>query len=74
MASLQGLHQYIGAHLVAIEDELQRLGLPLSKLTFIARDPSNDKMIVVLTNEDIEGLRYASDLAVKQEVVIESRE
>lgn len=67
MSNMQAFQQHIAVRLVEIEDEMKGWGLPMSKLTLIARDPNNDKMIVVLTNEDEAGLAYAATLAVNQQ-------
>ena len=53
-------------HLLKIEQVFRQWSLPLSLTTLIARDPDNDNMIVVLTNEDAEGLKKATKLATKQ--------
>lgn len=42
---------HIAGYLVEIEEECRRLGVPMSCLTLIARDPTNDEMSVVLTND-----------------------
>lgn len=44
-------------------------GLPLPKLTLIARDPNNDNMIIVTTNEDQAGLERAGDCAADDRIV-----
>lgn len=53
-------------HLLKIEQVFRQWSLPLSLTTLIARDPDNDNMIVVLTNEDADGLKKAASLATKQ--------
>lgn len=54
----------VGLLLVEIEDEFKRYGLPITNITLVARDPANDKMIVVLSNEDAAGRDYALNLAL----------
>ena len=67
MSNMQAFQRQIAVRLVEIEDEMKGWGLPMSKFTLIARDPNNDKMIIVLTNEDEAGLSYAATLAVNQQ-------
>lgn len=64
----------IEEHLGFIEQVFQCYGLPMSGVTLIARDPADDNMIVVLTNEDLLGLEKACALAIKQQVVNHARE
>mgnify|MGYP006921319859 CR=1 FL=1 len=52
--------------LSSIESVLRRWGLPMSKLTLIARDPSNDKMTLVITNESQESLQEATAWALSK--------
>lgn len=54
----------VGCLLVEIEDVFTNYGLPLTGITLVARDPANDNMIVVLTNEDGEGRQRALELAI----------
>ena len=54
----------LGALLVEIEDVFKAYGLPITGITLVARDPANDNMIVVLTNEDGAGLEYAVNLVL----------
>ena len=54
----------VSIRLLKIADLFRELGLPLSNLTLIARDPTNDKMFVCLTNEDKAGLEQACALAL----------
>lgn len=37
--------------LVQIEDVIKGYGLPMTGITLVARDPTNDKMILVLSSE-----------------------
>lgn len=46
----------------------RRWGLAFDRLTLIARSATNDNLIVVLTTEDLPGLRKACDLAISQRV------
>lgn len=46
------LKQELAAHLVQIELASKRLGLPLTRLTLVARDPNNKDMFVILSNDD----------------------
>lgn len=57
----------IGVKLVEIEDRCKAWGLSTTKLTLIARDPDNDKMLIVLTNEDRSGLQHATTLALNED-------
>lgn len=54
----------VGCLLVEIEDVFKNYGLPMTGITLVARDPANDNMIVVLTNEDGEGRQRALALAI----------
>lgn len=54
----------VGCLLVEIEDVFASYGLPLTGITLVARDPSNDNMIIVLTNEDAEGRKRALELGI----------
>lgn len=65
--AMKNMRILVAQRLIKIEDEFRRLGLPLSNITLIARDPANDKMFVCLTNEDQAGLERACALALKQE-------
>jgi hypothetical protein len=67
MDKMSLFRQDIGVKLVEIEDLCQRWGLPITKLTLIARDPLNDAMFVVLTNEDRPGLQHAIALALAED-------
>lgn len=49
------LKNAIAMHCIEIEDLARTYGLPLKNVTVIARDPDNDKMIVVVTNEEGDG-------------------
>ena len=53
-------------HLLNIQAVFRHYNLPLTKVTLIARDPGNDRMIVVLGNEDKAGLEKACFLATMQ--------
>lgn len=54
-----------------IEQLCRRYGLPLSKITVIARDPTNDNMYTVVTNESESGLEEACALALKPPATIQ---
>lgn len=63
--AMQRLHVFIGLRLVQIEDEVRRLGLKaITNYTLIARDPDNGNMCLLVTNEDQDGLRKATDVAL----------
>lgn len=51
MTPMQSMKLVIVEHLDKIERDLNKMGLPMSRLTVIVRDPSNDEMFVMLTNE-----------------------
>lgn len=51
MTPMQTMKLVIVDHLLKIEDDLNKMGVPISRLTIIARDPSNDEMLVMLTSE-----------------------
>lgn len=55
----------IAEHCEAIKDLCNMYGLPMDKVTVIARDTSNDEMYNVTTDEDEEGLRKACQLATQ---------
>ena len=50
--------------LVEIEYVITNYGLPLTGITLVARDPANDDMIIVLTNEDGPGRKRALELGI----------
>jgi len=58
MTPMQEMKLTVVNHLDKIERDLNRMGLPLSRLTIIVRDPANDEMFVMLTSE-----KTAEDLA-----------
>lgn len=63
--ALLSLQRHIELRLVQIEETCVRYGLPgIQRFTLIARDPSNDRMLIVITNEDAEGVKAAASLAV----------
>jgi hypothetical protein len=63
---MEDLKDEITNLLIEIEDTYKRFGLPLSQITLIARDPANDNMIILLTNETEVSLDHAIKLALKQ--------
>lgn len=64
--ALKALHYSIGLRMSQIEESCRNYGLPeITKLTIIARDPNNDNMAIVLTNEDAAGMQQAVDVALK---------
>lgn len=59
------LHCAITTKLMEIGDECYVYGLSaLTEFTLIARDPNNDDMCLVVTNEDAEGLQAAVRVAL----------
>lgn len=59
------LHWAIATKLIGIEDACKRHGLSaLTKFALIARDPDNDDMCLVVTNENAEGLQAAVRVAL----------
>lgn len=64
MLSLQRL---IAKFLIEIENDLKDRGLPVDRMTLIARDRSNDEMFVMVTNETDAGVRKAFKLAERWE-------
>lgn len=54
----------VAERLIEIEDVFKNYGLPLTGITLVARDPANDNMIVVLTNEDGAGRKRALELGI----------
>lgn len=63
--ALASLRQHITMRLVQIEGVCRNYGLPeITNFTLIARDPNNDKMVIVVTNEGAEGVKVATELAV----------
>jgi hypothetical protein len=67
---MRELKREIADKCVEIEDISRDYGLPLSKITVMARDPSNENMYLVVTNEDDAGLKYACDIALKPPAAI----
>lgn len=64
MTPMQSMKLVIVDHLLKIEDDLNKMGVPMSRLTIIARDPTNDEMFVMLTSEPTnEDLQKAFQLA-----------
>jgi len=62
---MQQMKLVVVNHLDKIERDLNKMGLPMSRLTVIVRDPSNDEMFVMLTNEPTDAeLQKAFRLAV----------
>jgi hypothetical protein len=59
----------IEQHLGEIERTIARYGLPLSSITLIARDPNNDRKIIVLNNDGLAGLEKSCRLAPLQSQV-----
>lgn len=53
----------IAEWLVQIEDVIKGYGLPMTGITLVARDPTNDKMILVLSSESDTDMRDALRLA-----------
>ena len=51
MTPMQQMKLAVVNHLDKIERDLNKMGLPMSRLTVIVRDPSNDEMFVMLTSE-----------------------
>ena len=52
MATMEDLHEAIVSELIDIEDQVHQLGLTtINKLTVIARDPENENMYVIVTND-----------------------
>lgn len=54
--------------LVQIQDVFKDYNQPLPKITLLARDPANDDMRVMLTNEDESGLAKVAELVVMKGV------
>lgn len=50
----QALRAALSDHCVAAEKTVKRMGLDkITRITLIARDPDNDEMSVVVTNDDL---------------------
>lgn len=64
-AKLDSLQLDLSLRLLKIEDYLRSRGVAMEKITLIARDPNNDRMFVVLTNEDSAGLGKACAMAIE---------
>lgn len=56
-ALLERLRYKIAMQLVDIETLCDQCGLPMSALTLVARDPANDEMSVVVTNDSLPEVR-----------------
>lgn len=68
--ALKSLNQHVAMRLVQIEDTCRNYGLPsMTKFTLIARDPDNDNMCVVVTNEDEDGLKDAVRVALNNATI-----
>lgn len=67
MSKLLEMKSVIVEHLDAIEAELKSRGLTrMTRLTLIARDPTNDKMTLMVSSEPSnEGIRKAFRLAIE---------
>lgn len=62
---LASLRLDLSLRLLKIEDYLRSRGVAMENITLIARDPNNDKMFVVLTNEDSAGLGKVCAMAIE---------
>ena len=58
----------IVGYLDKIEAHCKKAGLQMSKLTLLMRNPVNDEMAVLLTNETPDELRAAIEKALAQEI------
>lgn len=67
---MQELKDDIANKCAQIEGLCLSYGLPLSKITVIARDPGNDKMYLCVTNEDETSLERACALALQPPATI----
>ncbi len=67
---MQDLKNEIAERCCDIETLARDYSLPISKVTVIARDPRNENMYVVVTNENDDGLKAACDLALKPPAAI----
>lgn len=61
----ESLHRDIVQNLLQIEEACHAHGLTrITKFTVIVRDPDNDNMCLVVTNEDADGLTKATQVAI----------
>ncbi len=60
------LHRLVSQQADIIIAIYERYGLDVSKITVITRDPADDTMYHVTTNEDDEGLKKALELAAQE--------
>jgi hypothetical protein len=67
---MQELKDEIAIRCLGIEELCRSYGLPLSKITVIARDPTNAKMYTCVTNESEGGLAEACGLALQPPATI----
>lgn len=68
--TLLALQLEIEQHLSKIEETIKRYGLPLTSITLIARNPNNDREIIVLNNDGLTGLEKSCRLAPLQSKVV----
>lgn len=62
---MRELKDEVASRCAEVETISADYGLPLTKVTVIARDPSNDNMYLCVTNEDEAGLQKACGLALQ---------
>lgn len=55
-AAMERLRLYTGTKLEEIAVECRRRGLPMDKLTLIARQTGNDAMSIIKTNDSRDGI------------------
>ena len=68
--ALEHLNRYAGMRIVQIEQQCHDHGLTgITNFTLIARDPNNDNMCFVVTNED-DGLDSAMRVALKNASIV----
>ena len=64
-SKLESLRTQIALKLIEIENITRERNVPMENITLIARDPDNDEMFVVVTNETREGLDKAGRVIIQ---------
>ena len=72
--AMRAMRLEIAGKLLKMDDRFRELGISMSNLTLIARDPANDNMFVCVTNETDEGLQKATALALTQNCIEQAKD
>lgn len=63
LIGLEDVREILAATLVDVQTYLASLGCPMKFLSLIARDPMDDEMFLLVTNETDDGLEKAFNLS-----------